>query len=133
MAGVPLDGSADLFGDLFTCRSLTEKLDVLFPRECHQNAHPRGSATIEEPARRRMINPHHIHPGLAHQRQIGIHLLRLAESISTCIRFERTVRDTFDEKLHVSVEKELCPRADSRVCRHNVGSLSPCTAVPQKL
>ena len=54
------NGSADIFGDLFTCGSFTEKLDVFFPRERHQNAHPRGSATIEKPARRRMIDSHHV-------------------------------------------------------------------------
>ena len=111
-----LNGSADIFGDLFTCGSFTEELDVFFPWERHQNAHPRGSATIEEPARRRMINPHNVQARLAHQRQIGIHLFRPADIISIRIRFERTVRDAFNEKLLVSVEKELRRGSDSRVC-----------------
>ena len=116
MAGVRLNGSADIFGDLFTCGSFTEKLDVFFPGKRHQNAHPRGSATIEEPARRRMINPHNVHTRLAHQRQIGIQLFWPADIISIRIRFERTVRDPFDEKLLVSVEEKLRSGSDSGVC-----------------
>ena len=83
---------------------------MFFPRERHQNAHPRGSATIEEPARRRMINPHNVHAGLAHQRQIGIQLFWPADIIPIRIRFERTVRDPFDEKLPVSVEERTSQR-----------------------
>src|SRR6267154_6603230 len=131
MPGVGLNGSADIFGDLFTCGSFAEKLDVFFPRERHQNAHPRGSATIEEPARRRTKNPNNVHASLAHQRQIGINLFRPADIISILIRFERTVRDTFDEKLAVPVEKKLRSGTDSRVCLHSVSSLSPCTVVSQ--
>ena len=114
MPGVRLNGSADVFGDLFTCGSFTEELDVFFPGKRHQNAHPRGSATIEEPARRRMINPHDVQTRIAHQRQIGIHLFRPADIISIRIRFERTVRDAFDEKLLVAFEKKLRLGTDSR-------------------
>ncbi|KAG0505162.1 MAG: hypothetical protein Udaeo_15140 [Candidatus Udaeobacter sp.] len=60
MPGMRFNGSADIFGDLFTRGSCTEELDVFFPRERHQNAHPRRSATIEEPARRRMIDSHDV-------------------------------------------------------------------------
>src|SRR6266576_578641 len=133
MPSVGLDGSAHVFGDLFAGGSFTEKLDVFFPGKRHQNAHPRGSATIEEPARRRMINPHNVHASLAHQRQIGIQLFRPADIISIRVRFERTVRDPFAEKLPVSVEEKLRSGPDSRVCLHSVSSLSPCTVPSQKL
>src|SRR6266576_4918231 len=133
MPGVGFNGSAHVFGDLFTCGSFPEKLDVFFPRQRYQNTHPRGSATIEEPARRRMINPHNVHASLAHQRQIGIQLFPPADIISIRVRFERTVRDPFDEKLPVSVEEKLRSGSDSRVCLHNVSSLSPCTVPAQKL
>src|SRR5262245_13841961 len=115
MTGVRFDGSADIFRNLFTCGSFTEELDVFFPRERHQHAHPSGSATIEEPARRRMINPHNVHARLAHQRQIGIHLLWPADVISIRVRFERTVGNPFDEKLPIAVEKKLRNGSDSGV------------------
>ena len=54
------NGSADIFSDLFTYGSFTEELDVFFPRERHQNAHPRSNATVEKPTRRRMIDSHHV-------------------------------------------------------------------------
>src|SRR5215510_11186782 len=113
MSGVGLDGSANIFGDLLTRGSFTEKLDVFFPRESHQNPHAGGSATVEEPARRRMINSHNVDARLAHQRQIGIHLFRPANVIAIPIRFEGTVRDTFNEKLPVSLEEELRSGSDS--------------------
>src|SRR5215471_16091814 len=116
MPGVRLDGGAHVFGDLFTCGSLTEKLDVFFPGKRHENADTGGSATVEKPARRRMIDSHNVHARLAHQRQIGIHLFRPANVIAIPIRFEGTVRDTFNEKLPVSVEEELRSGSDSRVC-----------------
>ena len=101
---------------------------MFFPRQRHQNAHPRTSATIEEPTRRRMINPHNVHASLAHQRQIGIDLFRPADIISILIRFERAVRDTFDEKLAVPVEKKLRSGTDSRVCR--LCHVEPCSVIP---
>src|SRR4029453_6061624 len=116
MPGVRLDCSTYVFGNLSTCGSFTEKFDVLFPGKRHQNAHLRGKATIEEPARRGMINPDNVQTCFAHQRQIGIHLFTSTAKISTRIRFERTVCEGFDEKLFVSVEKELRLGSDSRVC-----------------
>src|SRR5437763_4441638 len=44
MPGMRLNGSTNIFGDLFTCGSFTEELDVFFSRKSYQNAHPRGSA-----------------------------------------------------------------------------------------
>src|SRR5262249_38043369 len=116
MPSVRLDSSAHVSGDLFTCGSLTEKLDVFFPGKRYENADTGGSATVEKPARRRMIDSHNVHTCLAHQRQIGIHLFRPANVIAIPIRFKRTVRDTFNEKLPVSVEEELRSGSDSRVC-----------------
>src|SRR5262245_39736368 len=115
MPGMLFDRSANVIGNLFTSRSLTKKLDVLFPGQCHQNTHPCGSAAIEEPAGWRMINSNYIHSRLAHQRQIGVYLLRLPKS-ARGVRFERTVRNTLDEEFCISVEKELRPGANSRVC-----------------
>src|SRR5204862_3712469 len=117
MPGMRLNGSAHIFGDLFTCGSFTEELDVFFPRKSHQNAHPRGSATIEEPARRRMINPHNVQARLTHQCQIGIHPFRPADIVSVRIRFKRTVRDPFYEKLLLAFEKELRLGDNSGDCR----------------
>src|SRR5215472_8774387 len=64
MSGMGLDGGADIFNDLFPHRSLTQKLDVLFPRKGHQHAQTLRSATIEKPARRRMISPDNVQTGL---------------------------------------------------------------------
>src|SRR5215471_10797676 len=116
MSGVRLDGSAHVFGDLFTCGSLTEKLDMFFPGKRYENADTGGNATVEEPRRRRMINSHNVHTRLAHQRQIGIHLFRSADVVPIRIRLKRTVRDAFNEKFPVSVEEELRSGSDSRVC-----------------
>src|SRR4029077_678069 len=92
----------------------TEKRDVFFPRERHQNAHPLSSATIEKPARRQRIDSNNVKTSIAQKRQIGLYPFRPADVISIRIRFERTVRDAFDEKLPFAFEKELRLRADSQ-------------------
>src|SRR5262245_32518634 len=128
MSGVHLDGSANIFGDLLTRGSFTEKLDVFFPRERHQNPHAGVSAMIEEPARGRMINADNVQTCFAHQRQVGMHLFWPADIITIRIRFKRTVRDAFDEKLLFSVEEKLRSGPDSggsRLCH-----VEPCSLIP---
>src|SRR6266550_130442 len=120
--------SAYIFSDLFTCGSFTKKLDVFFPRERHQNAHPCGSAMIEEPPRRRMINPHNVQARLTHQCQIGIHPFRPADIVSVRIWFKRTVRDPFDEKLLLAFEKELRLGQNPVGCR--LCHVESCSVIP---
>src|SRR5580765_374297 len=110
------DGTADGFGDLFTGRSFAQELDMLFPGKRHQHAHPGGSTAIKKPARRRMVNPHNVQTGLAHESKIAIDLLRSSEVISFCVRLERTVGNAFHKELLVSVKKEFRHRANSGVC-----------------
>src|SRR6266704_1664595 len=74
------------------------------------------SLPTRKPARRRMVNPHNIQTGLAHESKIAIDLLRSSEVISFCVRLERTVGNAFDKELFVSFKKEFRHRANSRVC-----------------
>ena len=59
-----------------------------------------------------MINPHNIQANLTHEREIGIHLLRPSEIVPLGVRLEGTVRDTFDEKLFVTFQKEFRRRVE---------------------
>ena len=67
--------NADGFGNLFAGRSFAQKLDMFCPRKGHKNAHLGSGATIKKPARRRMVYPHNIQAGLAHESKIDLHLL----------------------------------------------------------
>src|SRR6516162_8752743 len=119
MPGVRLHGAANGFSNLLARRPFTQELDMFFPRKRHQHSHPGSGTTIEKPARRRMVNPHYIQTGLAHESEIGINLLRSSEVISFCVRLERTVGNAFDKELFVSVKKEFRHRTDSRVAAHS--------------
>src|SRR5437763_1686537 len=83
---------------------------------------------MEEPARRRMINPHNVQARLTHQRQIGIHPFRAADVVSLRIRFKRTVRDPFDEKLLLAFEKELRLGENPGGCR--LCHVESCSVIP---
>src|SRR5262249_9491225 len=89
-------------------------------------------ATVEKPARRRMINPQNVQTGLAHQRQIDVYLLRRPEIIPIRVRLERPVRDALNEEFLFAFEKELRPGSNPGVCLHSVSSLSLYTAVAQR-
>ena len=115
MPRVRLNGCANVLRNLFAERSFTQELDMFFPGQRHQHAHPSSSATIQEPAGRRMINSHHIQASPPHESQIDIDLLRPAKIISFGIRLERSVRNAFDKKLPVAVGKKFRSRANSRV------------------
>src|SRR5436190_23882113 len=87
---------------------------MLFPRKCHQHAHPRLSASVEKPRRGWVINPHDIQAGLSHQGEIHIHLLGAAEMVPFGVRLEGTVRDAFDKKLFVPFYKKFRRWTNSR-------------------
>jgi hypothetical protein len=114
-------GNANSFGNLFPRGSFTQKLDVFFPRKRDQNAHAGRSTTIKKPAWRRMVNPHNIQTSLAHETEIDIDLLRPPKIVSVVVRFERTVSDTLNKELSVTLEKEFRSRPNSRIRnRHHV-------------
>ncbi len=62
-----------------------------------------------------MVNPDNIETSLAHQREINVDLLRPTQIVPVGVRVERTVRNAFNEKLFVAVQKELGRGANSRV------------------
>ena len=112
-------GSANGFGNLFASRFFTQEFDVFFPGKRHQHAHACSSTTIQKPAGRRMVNAHQIQPGLTHQRQIDVDLIRAAHIVSVGIRLERAVRHTFNKKLYVALEKKFRGRPNSRIAAHS--------------
>jgi hypothetical protein len=86
---------------------------MFFPWKRHQHTHTGSSTAIQKPAWRRMVNPHKIQTGLAHEREVKIDLLRPAKMVPFGIRLERTVGNAFDEKLFVAIEKEFRSRTNS--------------------
>ena len=116
MSGMRAHRNANGFGDTFARRSFPQKLDMVRPGKCHQDAHAGSGATIKKPARRRMINPDNVQADLAHERKVDIDLLRSSEIISFRVRLEWTVGDSFNKKLSVTFEKEFRDWANSRVC-----------------
>src|SRR4029077_4477762 len=115
--------TANLVANFF----LTQKLDVLFPRERDQDAHVGGDAFLKKPCRRCVINPKHVDTDLAHHSKIDIHLFRPSELIAIRIRFERAVGHALDEKLLIAFEKEFRSYPDpcSGRVRHSERSTSP--------
>jgi hypothetical protein len=59
-----------------------------------------------------MVNPHKIQIDLAHEREVDIDLLRPPKIVPFGIRLKRTVRNAFDEKLFVALEKEFRSRTN---------------------
>src|SRR5437016_11450081 len=107
------------FSNLTARFSLGQKLDMLRPWQCDEHTHAGTCATIEKPSRWNMVDPHHVEAGLAHQRQIGVNLLRSSEIISVCVRLERTIGDPFKKKFPIAFEKEFRDRANARVGAHS--------------
>src|ERR1700693_3534033 len=112
MARVCLHGSANGFGNLFPGRSFAQELDMFFPGKRYQHTHIGSSTAIQKPTWRRMINPHKIQTGLAHEREVKIHLLRPAKIVPLGIRLKRTVRNAFDEEFLIAIEKEFRSRTN---------------------
>ena len=59
-----------------------------------------------------MVNPHDVEPERANIGQISGSSFRRSEVIATCIRFERSVSDAFDEEFGAVFEEEFCNGAD---------------------
>ena len=66
MTGVGANRPLHRLFDFLARLALTQKLNVLFPRQGDEHAHACGQAFIEKPAGRRMINAQNIEPDLAH-------------------------------------------------------------------
>ena len=73
MTGVRFDRRSARFGRFRGAPFfLVEKLHVLRPRQSDQDAHTRGGALIEKPARRHMIDAHDVDADFAHLREIAL-------------------------------------------------------------
>src|SRR5258708_1333994 len=77
---------------------LSQKLDMLRPRQRDEHTHPGRRATIEKPARRRVINTDEVEPSLAHEREIDVDLLRPPEMISLRVRLDWPGGHAFNKK-----------------------------------
>ena len=62
--------------------------------------------------RRNVIDAHHIHPDVAHEREIPPRLLRRADEIAVRIRLERPVGHALQKPLRLSLEEELRAHAN---------------------
>src|SRR4051812_39495779 len=98
---------------------MPQELDVFRPRQRDQRANPFLAASVEKPARRRVINAHHIEADLPHLREIATDLFRRADVESFCIRLERPVGHALNEELAIAVEEKLRDCADARLGGHS--------------
>src|SRR5438270_5919034 len=98
--------------DFFALGFISQKFDMLCPRQCDEHAQTGVAASIEKPERRGMVNAHHIEPEIANIREISGSSFGWTEVIATRIRFERSISDAFDKKFSVVFEEEFCDGAD---------------------
>ena len=82
-----------------------------------------------------MIDPNNIETNLAHQGEIDIDLLGPSQVVPFGVRVERTVRNAFNKKLIITLQKEFRRRANSRVpsCCHVERSRLPSRSFIRRL
>ena len=82
-----------------------------------------------------MIDPNNIETNLAHQGEIDIDLIGPSQIVPFGIWVERAVCNAFNEKLIITLQKEFCRRANSRIpsCCHVERSRLPSRSFIRRL
>lgn len=83
------------------------------PRQGNEHTHVRGSALIEKPARRQMIDAHHVETDLPHLREIASDLFRISQVIAFRIRFKGPIGNPLHKKFPVALEEKFRDRANA--------------------
>src|SRR5689334_1597775 len=118
MTSVSFDRLAQRIDYCVASGCFSQEFHMLHPRNRDQNSNAGGGAPIQEPGRRRVINPHQINTEFLHQMQIALKLLRRTEIVALRVRSKWPVSYSFDEKFFLPVEEEFGDGADTRICSH---------------